>query len=71
MVDLARNSLAQGVVFAVAGVVLSHQPAQAVPLESGIVFPPVASLLQLLGLCFRQSGDGASFLLNWSRRPCS
>ena len=48
--------LAQGVVFAVAGLLLTRRPAPAVPLESGVVFPPVESLLQWLGVYFIVEG---------------
>ena len=47
---LPAVSLAQGTVFAVGGLLLTRQPAPTVSLESGIVFPPVESLLQLLGV---------------------
>jgi len=52
--------LAQGIVFAVAGFLLSRQPAPAVNLQSGIVFPPVESLLQLLGVNFIVEGLSAA-----------
>jgi hypothetical protein len=48
--------LAQGVVFAVAGYLLTRQPAPAFPAESGVAFPPVESLLKLLGVYFMVEG---------------
>ena len=48
--------MAQAVVFAVAGFLLSRQPAPAIPLESGIVLPVAQALLQLLGVYFIVEG---------------
>jgi hypothetical protein len=48
--------LTQAVVFAVAGWLLSRERAPHVPVEGGVVFPPVPSLLQLLGVYFIVEG---------------
>ena len=42
--------LSQGLIFAVAGYLLTRQPAPAFPPGSSLVFPPVESLLQLFGV---------------------
>lgn len=48
--------LAQGVVFGTAGFLLSRLPRPAVPVETRVVFPPMESLLQLLGVYFIVEG---------------
>lgn len=53
---LVAIPLAQAIVFAVAGVLLTRERAPLVPIESGLVFPPVPSLLQLLGVYFIVEG---------------
>lgn len=51
--------LAQGVVFAVAGFLLIRQASRVVPAEQDLVFPPVQSLLQLMGVYFIVEGLSA------------
>ena len=48
--------LSQGLIFGVAGYVLSRQPAPAFPPASSLVFPPIESLLQLFGVYFTVEG---------------
>jgi hypothetical protein len=49
--------LAQGAIFAAAGLMLLRgQSEEAVPVGAGLVFPPVESLLQLLGVYFIVQG---------------
>jgi NADH:ubiquinone oxidoreductase subunit 4 (subunit M) len=52
--------LAQAVVFAVAGLVLVRQRARHLAADGGVVFPPVPSLLQLLGVYFIVEGASAA-----------
>jgi hypothetical protein len=58
---LVAIPLAQAIVFAVAGILLSRERAPLLPIESGgLVFPPIPSLLQLLGLYFIVEGLSAA-----------
>ena len=52
--------LSQAVIFSVAGLILLRRSADAVSLGAGMVFPPVDSLLQLVGVYFIVIGLGSA-----------